>query len=134
MLFGKSAILVDWVRIFSPRGIHNMFFWCSAAIICLNSLLYATAIIVLNLGCSPMEKIWHFWLDGSCINRSALGLATSSINCVIDLSMFMLPQRSIWKLKLPARRKIGLAVTFSLGVLYVTYLACLLNTQCLPFA
>lgn len=121
MLCGKTAILLDWIRIFSPRGTRNLFFWCSVVVILLNALLYSAALIALNLACSPLEKLWHFWLSGSCTDRRALDLTTSSLNLVFDLSIFLLPLRSIWKLQMPMKRKIGIGFIFSIGVLYVVF-------------
>ncbi|KAI5922875.1 hypothetical protein F4810DRAFT_671807 [Camillea tinctor] len=117
MLFAKTAILLEWNRIFAPRGIRNSFFWVSHAIMLVNALLYASAIIALNLACRPLEKLWHFWLPGICNDRRALDICTSSFNLIFDLCILFLPQRSIWHLQMSNKRKIGVSLIFSVGIL-----------------
>ncbi|KAI8944503.1 hypothetical protein F4801DRAFT_571488 [Xylaria longipes] len=119
MLFAKTAVLLDWNRIFAPRRVRNTFFWLSHAVMLLNFLLYASAIIALGLSCRPQEKYWKFWLPGECTNSRALDISTSSFNLVIDTLILVLPQNSIWRLSISKQRKIGVALIFSVGVLYV---------------
>jgi hypothetical protein len=117
MLLAKTAVLLDWNRIFAPRGARNAFFWFSHAIILLNGGLYCAVIVALNLACRPREKLWYSWLPGECFDRRALDICTSSFNLIFDLCILFLPQRSIWILHMSMRRKIGISFIFSVGVL-----------------
>ncbi len=117
MLFAKSAILLEWCRIFSPHRLRNTFFWVAYAIGLLNILLYVATILALNIACRPLEKLGHPWVDGTCSNRRAVDLCTSSFNLVIDLFILVLPQQAIWSLHMSRSRKFGISLIFSLAIM-----------------
>ncbi|KAI1824651.1 hypothetical protein F4861DRAFT_504997 [Xylaria intraflava] len=117
MLFLKTAILHHWIRIFVPKGTRNWFYWIARSIMVANILLYSAAIIVSNLACFPHVKLWQFWVPGRCIDKRNLDLSTSSFNLVFDLCTLLLPQKVIWGLQMDLKRKIGISVIFSIGIL-----------------
>ncbi|KAF5870083.1 uncharacterized protein Bfra_010230 [Botrytis fragariae] len=100
LLFAKTAILIEWVQIFSPHRTHA-FFYCSA------------------ITCLPHESIWQPWVKGKCIDRKALGVFTAIFNVIMDLLILLLPQRIIWTLRMTMARKIGISLVFSVGVLAI---------------
>lgn len=89
------------------------------ALIVANVLLYLSGAIATSLACLPLEKLWHPWVPGHCIDRRTLDLCTAAFNLVMDLSILILPQRVIWKLQMTAKRKLGVSLVFSIGLVYV---------------
>ncbi|KAI0864827.1 hypothetical protein F4860DRAFT_463520 [Xylaria cubensis] len=116
MLGVKSAILLEWIRIFVPRGTRNYFFWTAYVLIVLNVGFYSSAIVAASLSCIPERAIWDLRVKGKCINPRAIDIAGAAINVVIDFSIFILAQRVIWTLHMTPKKKIGVSLTFGVGL------------------
>ncbi|KAI0798965.1 hypothetical protein GGR55DRAFT_702342 [Xylaria sp. FL0064] len=117
MFFAKTAILIEWTRIFVADRQRNAFFYAACFLIALNTGVYAAGAIATGLACIPREKLWHPWVVGKCINRYALDSFTAFVNLAIDLGIFLLPQKVIWKLQMNKKRKIGISILFSVGII-----------------
>ncbi|KAH8728278.1 hypothetical protein GQ44DRAFT_702086 [Phaeosphaeriaceae sp. PMI808] len=66
--------------------------------------------------CQPIEKYWDFSITtGSCINLTAFFLATACINAATDLALLVLPIFILKDLRLPARKKLGVALLLMTG-------------------
>ncbi|KAI1367846.1 hypothetical protein F5Y08DRAFT_297148 [Xylaria arbuscula] len=117
MFFAKTAVLLEWIRIFVADGQRSAFFIAACALIAVNAGVYAAGAIATGLACIPREKLWHPWIQGKCIDRYVLDVFTAFINLAIDLGIFLLPQKIIWKLQMSKKRKIGVSVLFSVGLI-----------------
>ncbi|RYO83188.1 hypothetical protein DL762_006233 [Monosporascus cannonballus] len=115
----KAAILLEWTRIFVPRDTRGAFYWICHALLWINVAFYVTMLISGSLSCTPFERLWDPTVPGTCRNRKAYDVATASFSLVSDIFILLLPQRVIWKLRLRREKKIGIAVIFAVGVLYV---------------
>lgn len=68
--------------------------------------------------CQPIEKYWDFSITaGSCINLDAFFLSTACINAATDLALLVLPLFIVKDLRLPKRRKLGVALLLMTGSL-----------------
>ena len=114
----KTAILVDWCRLFVSIDRYKSFFWwgCTCIIIfqCVWGIL---CVILLNMQCRPHEAIWKFWLPSKCYSLPKVMLTSATVQVISDLAMFLLPQRLIWSLQMSLQRKLGVSVMFSVGIL-----------------
>lgn len=119
MGFAKAAILLEWKRIFVPRGTRDAFFWTAMALLVINVLLYLSVEIVVICSCVPPRKFWYPFIAGPCVNRRIVDTTAGAFNLATDIAIFLLPQRKIWSLRLSTSRKIGLAIVFSFGLVYV---------------
>ncbi|KAI0970100.1 hypothetical protein F4678DRAFT_480782 [Xylaria arbuscula] len=117
MFFAKTAILLEWIRIFVADRQRNAFFYAACFLIGLNTGVYAAGAIATGLACIPREKLWHPWIPGRCIDRYVLDTFTAFVNLAIDLGVFLLPQKVIWKLQMSKKRKIGISILFSVGII-----------------
>ncbi|KAI0451921.1 hypothetical protein F5B21DRAFT_485070 [Xylaria acuta] len=118
MLFGKTAILVEWTRIFVVQYKRQHFFYlASRAVIVLNVIAYTAFGLIFIVFCIPPEKNWKSWVPGRCLEHRPHDLAIVSINLALDLLILVLPQRFIWSLQMPYYRKIGVSAVFSVGLL-----------------
>jgi hypothetical protein len=114
----KAAILLDLIRIFSPKGQRGAFFWTCHICIWLNVIFYTTCTFLEIFACQPREKLWNKLLPGGkCINSNALTLASGIINLPSDLVIFILPQRIIWNLHLSRRKRFGISTIFAVALL-----------------
>lgn len=119
MMLLKTAILLDWRRIFLLNHTHNVFFWLSRVLMILNIGIYGAGIITVLASCQPPERLWHFWIDGKCINAKLRDVINAIFNLAMDIFMLILPQRMIWSLQISTHRRVGISIIFSVGLLYV---------------
>ncbi|KAI0404725.1 hypothetical protein F4802DRAFT_566069 [Xylaria palmicola] len=113
----KSAILLEWLRIFSPPGDRTAFFWGCWATLVFNVVWWFQTLIVINAQCKPHTLIWDKTLTGSCIQQKLHDLVAAVFNLIMDLIIFALPQRVIWRLQLPFKKRFGLSLVFAIGVI-----------------
>ncbi|KAI1858057.1 uncharacterized protein JN550_012879 [Neoarthrinium moseri] len=116
MMTMKTAILREWIRIFVPHGQRNAFFWLCTVVLVINLLYYASAIVAVNLTCIPIQATWDFTVKGKCFNGKALASSGVSVNLVSDVIILVLPQKTIWNLNMPRRKKIGVSIVFAVGL------------------
>ncbi|KAI0405765.1 hypothetical protein F4802DRAFT_133396 [Xylaria palmicola] len=110
----KVAIVVEWVRVFSPAS-RDAFFWSCQAILWLNVAYYIATIVVESMQCTPHNLIWDPTVKGACLEAKAIE-ATSSINVVSDIVMLAAPQFVIWRLKLSTGIRAGMTLMSAIGL------------------
>ncbi|KAI1412103.1 hypothetical protein F5Y13DRAFT_190784 [Hypoxylon sp. FL1857] len=117
LMLTKVAILLEWTYLFVPRSARNTFFWICYGMIGAVCGLYFATIITINYTCTPRERIWRRYLPGTCIDINAFNLSITVIHLVFDLLLLFLPHRTIWRLSLTAKQKIGISTVFSVGIM-----------------
>ncbi|KAI1103716.1 hypothetical protein F4804DRAFT_218524 [Jackrogersella minutella] len=117
MMLIKASILLEWIHLFIPRSTRNAFFWTCCVMIGVDCWLYITTIAITNSACKPREKMWHPYMPGSCIAIFDFNIIITTLHLAFDLIMLSLPHRTIWKLLLSTRQKIGVSTIFSVGLL-----------------
>ncbi|KIA75374.1 hypothetical protein HK57_00157 [Aspergillus ustus] len=115
----KIAILIEWCRVFSPIGSRlKSPFWVGCATIIFVQVTANIAIIVaLNLQCIPHRAIYDFRVQGDCFDLYKLQVGSASIHLICDVVIFLLPQRTIWTLKMSWKKRLGVSIIFGLGLL-----------------
>ncbi|KAH6645398.1 hypothetical protein BKA67DRAFT_111379 [Truncatella angustata] len=119
MLFAKTAIILEWMRIFVPKGTRNFFFWTCLSILSVNAAFYVVAIFIINLTCRPVQKSWYLMTPGVCFGaetRRHFDFSSACINLALDILILFLPQRTIWTLNMPSKKKIGVSLVFTIGL------------------
>ena len=119
ILLVKVAILLEWLRIFVPKGTRNLVFWACWALISSVTIFYLSLFVVVNISCTPYALHWNKLLRGSCdhVNSADANFAISIFNIISDVLILAVPQRTIWALQMPTRKKIGVSVIFAFGIL-----------------
>ena len=119
MFFIKLSILLQYLRIFRPTRQGNLFLYLGVhACIWIIFLFYFLDIMFEVVMCVPREKIWNpLMTTGHCFDDSAAYRATGIFNVLSDFAILILPIPSVWRLKIPLRKKIGLVSVFSAGLL-----------------
>lgn len=100
-----------------PRGTRNAYFWIGHVLLWINVLFYFAMVIVELKTCTPRAKQWDPTIKGgSCISASIVRFLIAMLNVATDLIIIALPQRVIWGLHLPIKRKIALSALFLVGI------------------
>ena len=118
-LFAKTAILIEWMQLFTPHRIRPWFYWSAWAVLTINAMLYVSSIIAASVTCIPLEAYWSRWIPGSCINFRIVTILSAFFNTFVDVIILLLPQGIIWRLNVDRSRKIGVSLIFSVGLLAV---------------
>ncbi|GAD94409.1 hypothetical protein NECHADRAFT_85215 [Paecilomyces variotii No. 5] len=100
----KTAILLDWCRIFAPIN-----------------------------KCVPHEAIWKFYLPSKCYSLPKVMLTSASVQVITDISMVCLPQKLIWNLHMNWQKKLGISVIFGVGII-ASIAACFRLADTVTFA
>ncbi|KAI4865443.1 hypothetical protein F4820DRAFT_469829 [Hypoxylon rubiginosum] len=117
MITLKSAILLEWARIFGT-GTRKAFRWSCYIIAALNAIYYTINIILECTACTPREYYWDKTiLGGTCRYSTILSLISALVNLVFDVAILILPQGVIWRLNMSRRKRIGCSVVFVIGLL-----------------
>lgn len=117
MIFLKSAILLQWARLFAP-GNRNAFFWTCYTVAAVNIVFYIVTILIDLLHCHPVQFHWNKFIPGGyCGDDNLLSPLSAAINVALDLVILFIPQKIIWSLKMTLKRKIGISCVFLVGVL-----------------
>ncbi|KAM7193878.1 hypothetical protein V8F33_007564 [Rhypophila sp. PSN 637] len=118
LVFGKTAILLEWVRIFVPAGTRPVFGWLAYALIAINFISGTIIAFFTIFDCSPVDKFWKGWIDRSCFYYLPIDLVSVSLNLAVDILAMIIPQKIIWGMVLLGRaKKVGLSIVFGLGIL-----------------
>ncbi len=109
----KISIVLMYRRIFVSPGMRR------ATLAALLFLVAWSVCVIVSLGmiCVPIEKLWDDTVDGQCELFVPVFFATASINTATDLLIFALPLPAIWKLALPLKQKLIIALILCLGFL-----------------
>ncbi|KAI1809750.1 hypothetical protein GGS20DRAFT_590285 [Poronia punctata] len=121
IMFAKVAILLEWTHLFVPYPDRNAFFYICHVLIWINVALYSSVTVVQHAQCSPYIKLWYTFIPGHCVETRIVDTFVPTFNFAIDLSILILPQRTIWKLQLPHKQKVAVSAIFSSGILATAF-------------
>ncbi|KAL8804675.1 MAG: hypothetical protein Q9200_005722 [Gallowayella weberi] len=91
----KTSILLQQIHVFIPT--KNKLYYLTHSLIWLNAEG--------NL------------VTGKCLDHKALIVSGSGLNVLSDFAILVLPTSSIWRLKLPMRKKLRISAVFAMGLL-----------------
>ena len=119
IFFIKLSILLLYLRIFVPNRKANMFTFVGVhAILWPILIFYLIHTSFMIFICNPREKAWNPYIKhGHCFDFTATFKSTGLFNVISDFAILILPIRSVWKLQLPRKKKIGIYAIFATGFL-----------------
>ena len=111
----KLSIIAFYLRIF-PNILTRRVLWGTFGFTLLGGLVVT---IMYIFQCTPVNHFWMRWNgihEGKCIGASEyLGFAHAAINIAVEVWMIALPLWELRYLKLHRKKKILVAIIFSLG-------------------
>ncbi|KAK5174363.1 uncharacterized protein LTR77_001443 [Saxophila tyrrhenica] len=117
----RQSILLFYLRIF-PSSVSSSFrriCLVTMGVFIVSPIVFLFTII---FQCNPVSYTWTRWdgvTEGHCINVLAQIIAGSTLNTFYDLVVFILPIPRLLKVQISTRKKVGLIMTFLVG-LFVT--------------
>ncbi|KAJ2998003.1 hypothetical protein NUW58_g456 [Xylaria curta] len=123
MFCAKYVVLRQIELIFCDHRRQALEFKVARILIWTNLLFYTASALLFILACIPRAKISDPSLPGNCIDVHARIIGTSAINVASDFAILVTPIAAIWRLQMPAKKKIGVTAVFGVGAMYISRVA-----------
>lgn len=108
----KISILLFYRRIFF---INKTFLFCNWVVTGLSAGACIAAVSGLIFSSDPVDAQWKFWEPSTTIHNKSFWIAMGAVNILLDVTILILPQPVVWRLKQTRRCRIMLSLVFSLG-------------------
>ncbi|KAM0512566.1 hypothetical protein ACHAPE_008743 [Trichoderma viride] len=109
----KMSILALYTKIFSVRSFILISQACAVFVLLWAMILFIGAFAI----CTPVQLNWDkFHYTGTCGDVKMLWAVTGGLNIFSDLVIMLLPMPYLYGLSLQMYKKIGLMVTFGIGL------------------
>lgn len=109
----KLSILALYTKIFSVRSFILISQACAVFVLLWAMILFIGAFAI----CTPVQLNWDkFNYTGTCGDVKMLWAVTGGLNIFSDLVIMLLPMPYLYGLSLQMYKKIGLMVTFGIGL------------------
>lgn len=113
--FIKATILLLYLRVFTPRRWTPLDYTIRVFIVIV--VLFPASISVAKIfECTPRARIWNNTIQGTCIGLAAMLNASGIFNIIFDVVILLVPIPALWKLKVERKKKIGIYLIFTVGV------------------
>lgn len=106
----KLGILLFYLRIFTPGRDRIV----AQAMIGVTACWWLAGLLGWLLACHPFRN--RNQID-NCHAGLSFWTAVAAAHMVIEIIILLLPLPTVWELRLPLRKKLGLSVLFALGIL-----------------
>jgi hypothetical protein len=112
----KLSLITFFIRIFPSKGVQQLL-WGTFIFVC----VWGLAIIFLAVfQCQPISYFWTKWdglHEGTCLDANSISWANAGIGIAIDLWILAIPLWQLRSLQIHWKKKIGVAMMFSVGTL-----------------
>ncbi|ORX94171.1 hypothetical protein BCR34DRAFT_550470 [Clohesyomyces aquaticus] len=108
----RLSTLFVYIEIFTV----GTFFYYAYGMVVIVSLFFVGSITTTLRLCRPINFSWDKTVTGTCGDIGTAELAASALNLSLDIIIVLLPLPLVWGLNMAKQRKIGLTVTFALGL------------------
>ncbi|OHW98977.1 CFEM domain-containing protein [Colletotrichum incanum] len=118
LAFIKISIIFLYFRIFPDEKFRKAL-WLTQVFNVLLLISFVAAQLAL---CQPLKLAWVGWtkeIEGKCFNRNVFIILHGAINVALDLWMLILPLTQLYGLHMQIRKKLGVMLMFSIGILAV---------------
>ena len=114
----KLCLLLFYLRIFPGQTVRRLLWGTVGFAIVFGVVFFFLAIFQ----CSPIRHFWQHWdgeHEGKCLDLNAIAWANAAISIALDVWMLAIPLAQLNTLNLHWKKKIGVALMFCVGTLYV---------------
>ncbi|KAH6696669.1 hypothetical protein BKA61DRAFT_247692 [Leptodontidium sp. MPI-SDFR-AT-0119] len=112
-MFIKLSYLALYLRL-TPHTRFRVILYILMVSVSVLGIINASISVVV---CIPFTKVWNPEVAGRCINANAFYIATSTLNMVFDLAIFILPIPIVWEMQLPKRQRLAVEGVFGVGLI-----------------
>ncbi|KAI2622481.1 hypothetical protein GGR54DRAFT_598680 [Hypoxylon sp. NC1633] len=110
----RLSILLLYIEIFAVSPKFQWAAWVAIAFVC---AFFVTATATALSLCQPIAFGWNKTISGGyCGDIGQAELAGAAFNMVLDIIIVLLPLPVVWNLQLSTDKKVGITVTFGLGL------------------
>ncbi|KAI8944871.1 hypothetical protein F4801DRAFT_570300 [Xylaria longipes] len=118
VVFGAKYVVLRQIEtIFFEHRRKHLAYRVIRTLIWANLIFYTAIMFVFIFACVPRERIWNPTVDGHCIDTTAAIVGSGTINLVSDFTILVVPIAAVLNLKIPLKKKIGVAAVFAVGIL-----------------
>lgn len=114
----KLSIIFFLLRLFPTRAVR-LVLWGS---VILTSTIIMVFLLLVILQCRPLDFYWNGWegeAKGSCLSNNAVAWSNAAFSIALDLWLLAVPLVQLRKIQLHWKKKVGVALMFSAGSLWV---------------
>ncbi|KAI0193446.1 hypothetical protein F4808DRAFT_442187 [Astrocystis sublimbata] len=112
--FAKLSVAALYLRIF---GVDTTYRNIIFGLIALQTAWWFIPFFIQIFACSPMEKFWMPFVEGTCISQGTIIAVQESVNSLLDFAFVILAMFMLQKLNISQATKAKLGVLFGLGAL-----------------
>lgn len=112
----KLSMIFFYLRIFPTKGVRKSL-WATVTFTVFFGLVF---VFVTIFQCQPISYFWTKWdhtSSGKCFDINAITWSSASINIALDVWILGIPLSQLKKMNLDWRKKIGVGMMFSVGIL-----------------
>lgn len=109
--FTKMSLLTFYLNISSRRW-FQWSIWITFGWVTCYTMIIACMLL---FGCNPISAMWDPYVAGTCPNANLLYMAIAVSNIVSDVILFIIPIRTIVRLKMGVVQKIGAIILFGIA-------------------
>lgn len=113
ILFVKTSLIYTFIRLWNPyrKKVLSLYAFL-ASLVC----YYTVILFVKIFDCIPISLSWEIHRhDGSCLNRSAVIVADSTVSVITDLAILIFPIALTWSLHMPVSKKLHVIAVLGAG-------------------
>jgi hypothetical protein len=107
----KLSLLFFYFRIFPVRSVRLGGYICGG----ISTAWNIACILAATWQCTPRERLWKPWLEGTCINLFLTQLCISIPSILCDIAILCLPLPHVLRLKTNLLQRVLLMIIFLLG-------------------
>lgn len=108
-------MLLLYIEIFAKK-VFRLWAYGFVAIV---TAFWIGIIITILASCRPIRAKWHPEMPATYDDVCTEELAAAAISMFLDVLIVAVPLPIVWKLQMPLRKRVGVSVTFGLGLRYV---------------
>ncbi|KAJ5770960.1 uncharacterized protein N7511_003011 [Penicillium nucicola] len=134
--FVKTSVLWFYTRL-GDRYLTRLS-WIMIGVIAAQAISF---VLVAAFQCQPVSKAWASTKPGTCVDINVFYLCNAALNIFTDVLTYTLPIRVIFKLQMPRKQKIVLAIILCLGlfacvssIIRITYIPAMLSSADFTYA
>ena len=107
----KLSILLLYLRLFPLVWFRK----CVKGLMVVFGVIGAAVTLVAAFQCKPVNEAWEVVLPTNCLTQASMLEGQAIFNLISDVTIIVLPMRTIWSLHMQLRRRLLLLGTFTVG-------------------